>query len=152
MTDRVVGVLIAAFGLVVAAVAWRFPAIPGQVVGPSVFPTAIGLGLAVCGTLLTVGAAARQVPAEPPAWRQQPRLLVDFALVVGMLVFFTVALDPLGFLPTSFVCLAVLLFAFGANRRWLVPIALVVTVAIHYAFYTLLRVPLPWGVLSSVAW
>jgi hypothetical protein len=23
---------------------------------------------------------------------------------------------------------------------------------IHYAFYTLLRVPLPWGVLEGIAW
>jgi putative tricarboxylic transport membrane protein len=33
-----------------------------------------------------------------------------------------------------------------------VPIALVLTLLIHYAFYKLLRVPLPWGVLQPIAW
>ena len=32
------------------------------------------------------------------------------------------------------------------------PLALVVTLVIHYAFYKLLRVPLPWGVLQGIAW
>jgi putative tricarboxylic transport membrane protein len=33
-----------------------------------------------------------------------------------------------------------------------IPIALIMTLAIHYAFYKLLRVPLPWGVLMPIAW
>jgi putative tricarboxylic transport membrane protein len=37
-------------------------------------------------------------------------------------------------------------------RLRIVPLALIVTFAIHYAFYTLLRVPLPWGVLEGIAW
>ena len=31
-------------------------------------------------------------------------------------------------------------------------IALVMTLVIHYMFYKLLRVPLPWGVLTPWAW
>jgi len=33
-----------------------------------------------------------------------------------------------------------------------VPIAIVMTLLIHYAFYKLLKVPLPWGLLQSIAW
>jgi putative tricarboxylic transport membrane protein len=33
-----------------------------------------------------------------------------------------------------------------------VPLAIVVTLLIHYVFYKLLRVPLPWGLLQKVAW
>ena len=33
-----------------------------------------------------------------------------------------------------------------------IPAALVMTLLIHYAFYKLLRVPLPWGVLQPIAW
>ena len=32
------------------------------------------------------------------------------------------------------------------------PVAIVVTLVIHYAFYKLLQVPLPWGVLQGIAW
>jgi putative tricarboxylic transport membrane protein len=31
-------------------------------------------------------------------------------------------------------------------------IAVVATLVIHFAFYKLLRVPLPWGVLKNWAW
>ena len=31
-------------------------------------------------------------------------------------------------------------------------VAVIATLAIHFAFYKLLRVPLPWGVLMPVAW
>ncbi len=48
--------------------------------------------------------------------------------------------------------LAVLFVAFKVNRRRIVPLAVVVTFSIHYAFYTLLRVPLPWGLLEGIAW
>jgi putative tricarboxylic transport membrane protein len=32
------------------------------------------------------------------------------------------------------------------------PIALMMTLMIHYCFYKLLKVPLPWGLLQPVAW
>jgi putative tricarboxylic transport membrane protein len=41
---------------------------------------------------------------------------------------------------------------FGVRVRWIVPLAVVVTLVIHYAFYKLLHVPLPWGVLERFAW
>ncbi len=42
-----------------------------------------------------------------------------------------------------------LFLAFGVARRWILPLAASVTLVIHYAFYSLLRVPLPWGVLEA---
>jgi putative tricarboxylic transport membrane protein len=37
-------------------------------------------------------------------------------------------------------------------HRWLAPLALVIVLVIHYSFYTLLGVPLPWGLLEPLAW
>ncbi len=48
--------------------------------------------------------------------------------------------------------LATLFGVFGVRSRWIVPLAIVVTLVIHYAFYKLLRVPLPWGILERFAW
>jgi len=31
-------------------------------------------------------------------------------------------------------------------------VAVIATVLVHFAFYKLLRVPLPWGVLTPWAW
>jgi iron(III) transport system ATP-binding protein len=40
----------------------------------------------------------------------------------------------------------------GLRARVLVPAALGLTLALHVVFYSLLRVPLPWGWLEAVAW
>jgi putative tricarboxylic transport membrane protein len=42
--------------------------------------------------------------------------------------------------------------AFGAPWKRAVPLAVIVTLLIHYVFYSLLRVALPWGVLEGIAW
>jgi putative tricarboxylic transport membrane protein len=39
----------------------------------------------------------------------------------------------------------------GASWRITLPVALIATLVIHFAFYKLLRVPLPWGVLEAFA-
>jgi len=41
---------------------------------------------------------------------------------------------------------------FGVRARWIVPLALASTLVIHTAFYKLLRVPLPWGLLQPMLW
>ena len=62
------------------------------------------------------------------------------------------ALTSVGFFITAFVFLGGLFLLFGVSRRWIVPLAVVVTFALHVAFYTVLRVPLPWGWLEGMAW
>ena len=44
------------------------------------------------------------------------------------------------------------MWAFGVKPAWIVPIAIVATLLIHSAFYKLLSVPLPWGLLQPFAW
>jgi putative tricarboxylic transport membrane protein len=61
-----------------------------------------------------------------------------------------VLVDALGFILTGVVYLATLFAVFGVRPRSVVPIALAVTLVIHYAFYKLLKVPLPWGLLERV--
>jgi len=46
----------------------------------------------------------------------------------------------------------VLFVVYGVARKWILPIAVIVTLGIHYAFYKLLKVPLPWGLLQGVAY
>jgi putative tricarboxylic transport membrane protein len=46
----------------------------------------------------------------------------------------------------------VLFAVFGVRLRNNLTLAVIVTLGIHYAFYKLLKVPLPWGVLQGWAW
>ncbi len=57
----------------------------------------------------------------------------------------------MGFILTGFVYLLAFMWVMQVCLVRAIPIALIMTLAIHYAFYKLLRVPLPWGVLAPIA-
>jgi putative tricarboxylic transport membrane protein len=153
-SDTVSGVLALVLGTAVAFHTRTFPPMPGQPVGPALFPAAIGTGLIVAGAALIL-ADVRRRPSSlvvVEAWARRPRMVVNFALVFAVLLFYALVLHRLGFFITALLFLIVLFVAFGVNRTWILPVSIVVVLLIHYAFYTLLRVPLPWGVLEGLAW
>lgn len=153
-SDTASGAVATIAGLAVAACARTFPPMPGQGVGPGMFPFVVGLGLAALGlALLVSGVRARQPPRiEIDGWMRRPRMVLTGALVPAALIGYALVVDRLGFLLTATLFLGALLAAFGVRRAWILPIAVVVSLALHTVFYGLLRVPLPWGVLEGVAW
>lgn len=155
LSDRLSGLLAAALGLTVVLHARTFPPMPGQDIGPSLFPTMIGVGLIGFGAwiaLTDVRVRDREPWIRLDEWTRRPRMVVNALLVVVAMVAFIAVVTPLGFFLASTAFLVTLMIAFGGSRVWALPTAVLVTLAIHYAFYTLLRVPLPWGVLQGVAW
>jgi len=154
LNDRLSGLLAAALGLAVVLFARTFPAMPGQDVGPSLFPTLVGSGFIGFGAWLILAdlrtSHGARISFGP--WARRPRMVANGAIVVAALVLYIVAVEPLGFFLTSILFLSVLMAAFGASRVWILPTAVVVTFVMHYAFYTLLRVPLPWGPFEALAW
>ena len=88
----------------------------------------------------------------PDDWVSSPRHLLAFALVVGVNVFYILIVERLGFILTGVIYLAVLFLVFQVRKTWIVPLAIVITLGIHFAFYKLLKVPLPWGLLQGMAW
>ena len=159
LNDALWGALLILFGLVVVMHVQSFPRIPGQQVGPAAFPGIVGAGLAICGVLLVMkGLASRRTGGERAEWiafsdwTRSRHYQLAFALTIGVNVFYIFAVDRLGFILTGFVYLAVLFWIYGVPRKWILPISIVVTLVIHYAFYKLLRVPLPWGLLQGIAW
>ena len=154
LNDTLSGVLVALAGAAIVLNARTFPEMPGQPVGPALFPTVIGVGLLVCAAVLMVsGLRGGGVPwVEVDAWVRRRRMVLNFALVFLVLVFYALFVARLGFFLTAILFLSLLMLAFEVPRARILPLALAVTVAIHYAFYSLLRVPLPWGVLEGIAW
>jgi len=59
--------------------------------------------------------------------------------------------DRVGFHLTAFVLLLAWLRILGARWGTALAVAIVAPVLMHLAFYKLLRVPLPWGVLERFA-
>ena len=160
LNDAVWGALLLLFGAIVLVHVQSFPTIPGQHVGPALFPGIVAAGLGVCGLLLVrKGLAERRAAAGGgdawvgfAPWTRQGRYVTAFLLTIGVNVFYILAVDYLGFIIVGVIYLSVLFWIFGVTRKWILPIAIVVTLAIHYAFYHLLKVPLPWGLLQGMGW
>jgi len=147
-TDRWLGL---AMALLAAAVLWSartFPAVPGQKLGAGFMPMLVGAGLLVCGLALvwrSFGAAAYVGEAARPAAGTEH--FGSAAVIIGVILFYIATAERLGFLIVAPICLVLV---FKALRAATVPALLWAvggTVVVHVAFYKLLRVPLPWGVL-----
>ena len=153
LSDRVTGGFLIALG---GAAAWGgslLPAVLGQDVGPAAFPMLIGFGLMACGALIALGIGHSfevEEGADPPAGPGPFRLGGLRALVPpALLLFYMLASEPLGFLPIAAIMVFLGALALGARPVLAVPLALVAPVLVHLAFYKLLRVPLPEGLLPA---
>ena len=146
--DRWVSVFLAVLGGSVMWSARNYPNVPGQKLGAGFLPMLVGAGLVVCALLLfrrslRSGSGPSQDASHGPTERLGAPLMVLAAVALYVLLS-----TPLGFLLVAPVCLAMLFRTFG--QRWTSALLWAVggTVVVHVAFYKLLRVPLPWGILK----
>jgi putative tricarboxylic transport membrane protein len=155
LNDAIFGLLFVALGGLVLFAVRGYPNIPGQPVGPALFPGLIACALCVTGLIL-IFSGWRERAHEPwivwDEWVRSPRHVFAFALLVGSVLFYIFVSEWLGFLPTAFLILAAMFLVLRVPPGRAVLIAVVMTLLIHFAFYKLLRVPLPWGLLTPYAW
>jgi putative tricarboxylic transport membrane protein len=153
LSDSMWGMLCIALGAAVLVHVQGFPAMPGQKFGPAVFPGLIATGFAVCGVLLIIrGIKAKRALVEWMEWTHSRTHLLRFAGLVAAIIFYIFASEALGFLLTGALTLFGLFALFGVALPRATVIALLATLAIHFLFYKVMRVPLPWGVLTPIAW
>ena len=154
INDAIFGAIFAVLGIVVLVHVQSFPTIPGQQYGPGLFPGVVAAGFLICGILLIVtGLRNRAGEAWLAAgeWVRSPRHLFGVtAIVVGIAAYVLLA-ERVGFLVLAPLLLLLWLRALGVRWTTSIITAIVVSLVIWYAFYKLLRVPLPWGVLTRWA-
>ena len=156
LPDRVTGLFLVGLGAAAAYGGWQLPPVPGQPVGPNVFPLVIGTGLALCGLAIAFGIGhsfeeeEELIPVEggqptpPPTGKLYGlRALLPPAL----LLFYVVAADRLGFIITAALIVFATSTALGAKWKLSLPLAVLAPIGIHLIFSKLLRVPLPAGLL-----
>jgi putative tricarboxylic transport membrane protein len=148
-TDRRVGLGLAVLAAAVLGSARSFPNVPGQKLGAAFLPMLIGAGLLLCAIALVL---RKRPPAAGATMAQSPEAGEEHfgssALTMGAVVVYILASDAVGFLLLAPLCL---LATFLAQRVRIGPAilwSLGGTLIVHVAFYKLLRVPLPWGVLT----
>lgn len=151
VNDSILGALIALLGAVVFWHVQGFPNIPGQKFGAWLFPGVISGGLLLCGLLL----AARGVRRGGPllvfdSWARDPLSVVRFLSVPAGLLFYVLTSNLLGFHVAAGLAMLGWLLIFGLKPLPSVAIAIAFPFVMHLAFYKLLRVPLPWGILQPI--
>jgi putative tricarboxylic transport membrane protein len=161
LPDRVTGLFMVALGGLAAYGGSRLPPVPGQQIGPNVFPLVVGIGLAICGAMIAFGVGRRyeeeaeadlakisgriatETADAPWPWWRSLKALVPPAL----LIFYVLAVDRLGFLPTAAMIVLAASLALGARLRLAVAMAIGAPLFVNLVFVKLLRVPLPSGLL-----
>ena len=152
--DAIPGILLIAVALAMIAATFSFPTLPGQAYGPALFPRILGAGFLICGAVLILRGLTERRLGGPwvafQSWVGQPRQAGSFLLVLVSILFYILASEWLGFIATAILVLTATFRQFGV--RWVVnlPSAIIGTLLIHWFFATLLRVPLPRGLLDSV--
>lgn len=154
INDAIFGAVFLLLGVVVVMHVQGFSRIPGQQVGPALFPGLIATALAACGVLLIVSGIRNrgtQPWTETADWMRSGRHLIAFAALVGGVAAYVLLANAVGFLIVAPVLLLVWLKVLGVRTGMAAIVAVVATLLIWYAFYKVLRVPLPWGVLTRYA-
>lgn len=157
LSDRITGLFFVGLGGIAAFAGSKLPPVPGQEIGPSVFPMVVGGAMALCGAMIAFGIGhtfeeeaeadlAAVGMAEPDPVRSpvyQLRLLVPPAL----LVFYVVAVDRLGFFLTTALMVFALSTLLGGRLKLAIPLTLLAPIGMALIFGKLLRVPLPDGLI-----
>ena len=156
LPDRVTGLFLVGLGSFAAYGGSLLPPVPGQPVGPNVFPIVIGVGMAICGLMIAFGIGhsfegeEELVPTELGQQVVRPggviyglRALVPPAL----LLFYVLAAERLGFILTAGIIVLATSTALGARLKLSVPLAILAPIGVHLIFAKLLRVPLPIGLI-----
>jgi putative tricarboxylic transport membrane protein len=156
LSDRVTGLFLVALGSAAAYGGSLLPPVPGQEIGPNVFPMVVGFGLIICGLMIAfrighafeeepelIEAAPGQEPPPPISWARGTLALVP----PGLLIFYVLMVDYLGFALTAATMVLAVSLALGARLRLAIPLAIVAPMFVHAVFSKLLRVPLPVGLL-----
>lgn len=157
LSDRITGLFFVGLGGIAAYAGSKLPPVPGQEIGPSVFPMVVGGAMALCGAMIAFGIGhafeeeaeadlAAVGMAEPEPVRSSVyhlRLLAPPAL----LVFYVVAVDKLGFFVTTGAMVFALSTLLGGRLRLAIPLTLLAPIGMALIFGKLLRVPLPDGLI-----
>ncbi len=153
--DLFAGLLFLALSALVAVASWNLPNPSEQPLGPSAFPLILSSLLALCAALLAAN-GARATDRGPllarADWARSGGAVLRLLLVPAAVLFYVYAAEPLGFLVTATLILAVLFLAGGVKPLHAAALSLAAAVAIHSLFYLGLGVQLPWGPLEPFRW
>jgi putative tricarboxylic transport membrane protein len=149
LNDALLGAILLGFAGWVWWMTTFFPSFPGQDYGPNLFPRILAIGIAVCALLLVLrGLRHRGRLITFDDWVTEPARLLSVLSMPAATLFYILASDALGFIPTAFLLLAALFLWFRTRIVVAVPVAAGMTLVLHWFFAGMMRVPLPRGLMD----
>ncbi|ETF04560.1 hypothetical protein W822_05305 [Advenella kashmirensis W13003] len=153
ISDTLSGILLGIFAVIIFVMALSFPPTPGQEFGSGLFPRLIAIGLFICAVCLVVQSQRR---GDNQRWLAWPGLNVvtflRFCMIPAALIFYFLTAEFLGFFISSGIILMITFLVFGVRPLRGLILTIISVLVIHFSFYNILEVPLPWGLLESFAW
>ncbi len=153
ISDTLSGILIGIFAVIIFVMALSFPPTPGQEFGSGLFPRLIAIGLFICAVCLIVQSRRR---GDKKLWLAWPGIntvtFLRFCMIPATLIFYFLTADFLGFFISSGIILMVTFLVFGVKPLRSLILTIISVLVIHFSFYNILEVPLPWGLLEAFAW
>ena len=147
IVGSLIGILIGTFAI------WEGTKMPTDVVmkiGPSFFPSILGGMLILFSAILLVNALRGKSKGQVEVFRLSDKGVQRGLITLVASVVFCVVLDPLGFIPTSIIFLAFMMFVMGKRNPWLLAtIPVFITTAIWLVFEKVLALSMPAGVLAD---
>ncbi|MCI0527306.1 MAG: tripartite tricarboxylate transporter TctB family protein, partial [Nitrospira sp.] len=171
MNNILIGLGTMILGGVILFLIWGFPELDDGYPGPALFPGILAGLFIVFGMVLLAQSIwvnllldrSRKHTGENPRFplsqagdTDQPvqnklysfKGILNVACVLAAILLYIFFVETLGFLITGFFLLALLMIKLGVPSWKSGMISLLSTVGIYMLFAKLLKVPLPWGLLS----
>ncbi|MCR5083936.1 MAG: tripartite tricarboxylate transporter TctB family protein [Succinivibrionaceae bacterium] len=148
--DGILGVIIAILGISIFLHSASFPDLPDGHTGPGLFPMVLATLFAVCGVILAVQ-GFRQGRGKGLLVNVEGITLggaLNILVVIGLIVFYLLCAEILGFIITMFVVLIVQMLMLKTPPLRAAIVSACATIVIYLIFYKGLLVPLPEGILS----
>lgn len=153
--DRALGLLTLLGGIGLFLASLQFSPIPGQKYGAETLPRVVALLAAGIGvTMLARGiTSARGEPlARLSDWAGSRAAWLRLGGTLALIALYIALADWLGFTIAGFGLILGLLILTGTRLIMALPVALVATLAVQFAFGRLLLVPLPRGEILNLPW
>ena len=147
--DSATGAALIGLGVVMALVARTFPSIGGMTFGPDLFPTIIACGLILSGVGVLIEAKRGTFETS---FEETPSDPIRIGGVLLTIAFFALSMNMLGFHIAAAISFLAAAKLFGGSWPLAIIMAVIGPVLLHFIFYSVMRVPLPWGLLLPVAW
>lgn len=114
-------------------------------VGDDIFPMILGIVLLILGALMTFVVKTPPLKVDFPKKEVARKMIASLACLFG----YWALLPILGYVPSTFVCAALLFHLFGGYRwRTCLAAAVLLTACVYVIFIRFLKMPFPIGVLG----